>query len=178
MIPIPEKDHLTQRHGATERRGDSLCDSVSLRETFAVATLADEAVVRELMTEFYAHEGLDFDEARTLGAFRALAADPNLGRVWIFRVDGEAVGYLAVTVCYSLEFAGRYALVDELYVREAFRGRGIATRALELAAEVCREMDLSALRLEVDVWNTRARDLYRRLGFTLQERHMMSRWIA
>lgn len=146
--------------------------------TITVATTEDEAVLRELMTEFYAHEGLVFDEARTLGTFRTLAADPNLGRVWIFRVDGEAVGYLAVTVCYSLEFAGRYALVDELYVREAHRGRGIATRALELAAEVCREMDLSALRLEVDVWNTRAKDLYRRLGFALQERHMMSRWLA
>jgi len=81
-------------------------------------------------------------------------------------------------VCYSLEFAGRCAVVDELYVREAHRGRGIATRAVELAAEACREMDLSALRLEVDVGNTRAMALYRRLGFVLQERYMMSRWLA
>jgi ribosomal protein S18 acetylase RimI-like enzyme len=146
--------------------------------TIALATLADEPMLGELMREFYGHEGLAFDEARTLGAFRTLAADPNLGRVWIFRVGGEAVGYLAVTVCFSLEFAGRYALVDELYVREAHRGRGIGARALEIAAETCRELDVSALRLEVDVWNTRARDLYRRLGFALQERHMMSRWIA
>jgi ribosomal protein S18 acetylase RimI-like enzyme len=146
--------------------------------TLALATLADEPVLRELMREFYVHEGLAFDEARTLGAFRTLAADPHLGRVWIFRVGAEAVGYLAVTVCFSLEFAGRYALVDELYVREAHRGRGIGARALETAAEACRELDVSALRLEVDVWNTRARDLYRRLGFALQERHMMSRWIA
>jgi ribosomal protein S18 acetylase RimI-like enzyme len=144
---------------------------------FVPATLADEPVLGELMREFYAHEGLVFDE-RTLGAFRTLAADPNLGRVWIFRVGGEAVGYLAVTVCFSLEFAGRYALIDELYVREAHRGRGIGGQALEVAAEGCRELDVSALRLEVDVGNTRARDLYRRLGFTLQERHMMSRWIA
>jgi ribosomal protein S18 acetylase RimI-like enzyme len=85
---------------------------------------------------------------------------------------------VAVTVCFSLEFAGRYALVDELYVREAHRGRGIGARALETAAEACRALDVSALRLEVDVGNTRAMDLYRRLGFTLQERHMMSRWIA
>jgi ribosomal protein S18 acetylase RimI-like enzyme len=145
---------------------------------FALATLADEPVLRGLMGEFYAHEGLVFDEERTLGAFRTLAADPNLGRIWIFRVDGEPVGYVAVTVCFSLEFAGRYALIDELYVREAHRGRGIGARALEVAAQACRELDVSALRLEVDTWNTRAMDLYRRLGFTLQERHMMSRWIA
>ena len=142
------------------------------------ATLADETILAELMREFYAHEGLAFDAERTLGAVRRMAVDPNLGRVWIFRVGGEVAGYIAVTVCYSLEFAGRYALVDELYVREAHRGRGIGARALEAAAEVCRALDVSALRLEVDVGNTRARDLYRRLGFALQERYMMSRRIA
>jgi ribosomal protein S18 acetylase RimI-like enzyme len=147
-------------------------------ETFTAATLADEPVLRELMEEFYAHEGLSFDAERTLGAFRMLAADPNLGRVWIFRVGAEVVGYVAVTVCFSLEFAGRYALVDELYVREAHRGRGIGARAVAVAAEGCRELDVSALRLEVDVRNPRAMALYRRLGFELQERYMMSRWIA
>jgi ribosomal protein S18 acetylase RimI-like enzyme len=156
---------MTEAAGATETR-------------FTTATLADEAVLRELMREFYAHEGLVFDEERTLGAFRALAADPNLGRVWIFRVGGEAVGYVAVTVCFSLEFAGRYALVDELFVREAHRGRGIGARALEVAAEAFRELDVSALRLEVDIDNTRVMAFYRRLGFALQERYMMSRWIA
>ena len=146
--------------------------------TIILATVADEALVLPLMREFYAHEGLEFDEARTLAAFRKLVADPNLGRLWILRLGAEAVGYLALTVCFSLEFAGRYALVDELYVREAHRGRGIGARALEVAAEGCRALDVSALRLEVDVWNERARALYGRLGFALQERYMMSRWIA
>ena len=144
----------------------------------AVATLADEPVLRELMQEFYAHEGLVFDADSTLGAFRMLVGDPHLGRVWIFRAGAEVVGYIAVTVCFSLEFAGRYALVDELYVREAHRGRGIGARALEAAAAACHELDVSALRLEVDVGNPRAMALYRRLGFTLQERYMMSRRIA
>jgi ribosomal protein S18 acetylase RimI-like enzyme len=142
------------------------------------AGIADEEMLAELMREFYAHEGLDFERSRAREAFRTLVADPALGRVWLFRAGGDVVGYAAVTVCYSLEFAGRYALVDELYVREGWRGRGIGARALELAAEACRELGVAAVRLEVDTWNTRAMALYRRLGFELQERYMMSRWIA
>lgn len=142
------------------------------------ATLADEAVLAELMREFYAHEGLAFDAERTLGAVRGMVADPGLGGVWIFREGGDVVGYIAVTVCYSLEFAGRYALVDELYVREPWRGRGIGARAMETAAEACRARGIGALRLEVDVENERAAALYERLGFALQKRYMMSRWIA
>jgi len=140
--------------------------------------LADEAVLEELMREFYAHEGLDYERSRSREAVRTLLADPALGRIWLFRVGDEVAGYTAVTVCYSLEFAGRYALLDELYVREGWRGRGIGARALELVADACRELGVAAVRLEVDTWNTRAMALYRRLGFELQERHMMSRWIA
>lgn len=146
--------------------------------TITRATLADEAALGELMREFYAHEGLAFDEVRTLGAFRRMAEDPNLGAVWIVRLGDALAGYIAVTMSYSLEFAGRYAVIDELYVREAYRGHGIGTRALEVAAEACRPMDVSALRLEVDVENERARALYERMGFTLQKRYMMSRWIS
>jgi ribosomal protein S18 acetylase RimI-like enzyme len=145
---------------------------------FTAASIADEEAVAALMREFYAHEGIDYERSRAGEAFRALVADPALGRVWLLRVGGEVVGYAAVTVCYSLEFAGRYALVDELYVREGWRGRGIGARALELAAAACRELGVAAVRLEVDTWNTRAMALYRRLGFELQERYMMSRWIA
>lgn len=142
------------------------------------ATAADEAALGELMREFYAHEGLAFDEVRTLGAFRRMVADPNLGAAWIVRVGDALAGYVAVTMSYSLEFAGRYAVIDELYVREAYRGRGIGTRTLEVAAEACGAMDVSALRLEVDVDNERAMALYERMGFTLQKRYTMSRWIA
>ena len=145
---------------------------------FAAATLDDEDALAELMREFYLHEGLDYERSRAREAFRALVADPALGRVWLFRIGGEVVGYAAVTVCYSLEFAGRYALVDELYVRERWRGGGIGARALEMAVEACRELGVAAVRLEVDTWNTRAMELYRRLGFELQKRYLMSRWIA
>jgi GNAT superfamily N-acetyltransferase len=145
---------------------------------FHAVTLDDEAVLEELMREFYAHESIDYDRSRSREAVRTLLADPALGRIWLFRVGDDVVGYTAVTVCYSLEFAGRYALLDELYVREGWRGRGIGARALELAAEACRELGVAAVRLEVDTWNTRAMALYERLGFDLQERYMMSRWIA
>jgi GNAT superfamily N-acetyltransferase len=153
---------------------DSRDDAVRIEP----ATLANEPALLELMREFYAHEGLTFGRAGAAEAVRTLLGDPALGRIWLFRVGDHLVGYAAVTVCYSLEFAGRYALVDELYVREGWRGRGIGARALELAAEACRELGVAAVRLEVDTVNARAMALYRRMGFELQERYMMSRWIA
>jgi ribosomal protein S18 acetylase RimI-like enzyme len=143
-----------------------------------LAGAGDEPELLVLMEEFYRHERLSFDPARAREGVRGLRADPALGRVWLLRVGAEAVGYLALTVCWSLEFAGRFALVDELFLREQWRGQGLGARALELAVEGCRELGVAAVRLEVDVANPRAIALYRRLGFELQERYLMSRWIA
>jgi ribosomal protein S18 acetylase RimI-like enzyme len=144
---------------------------------FESATAASEAELLRLMHEFYLHERLPWDESRARAAVGALRADPALGRIWLFRLGAEAAGYLALTLCYSLEFAGRFALVDELYVREGLRGRGIGTRALQLAIAAAGELGVAAVRLEVDVANQRGMQLYRRLGFELQERHLMSRWL-
>jgi ribosomal protein S18 acetylase RimI-like enzyme len=146
--------------------------------TFAPATAADEPVLLELMEEFYRHEGIAWSAERARFALHTLAADPGLGCAWIFRAGAEAAGYLVLTLCYSLEFAGRFALVDELYVREERRGQGIGTRALEIAIEAAAELGAAAVRLEVDVANEGAMRLYRRLGFELQERRLMSRWLA
>ena len=67
------------------------------------------------------------------------------------------------------------AFVDELYVRGRFRGRGIGTRALEAAAELCRSNGVCALHLEVERSNTRAQSVYRRTGFVDRKFVLMTR---
>jgi ribosomal protein S18 acetylase RimI-like enzyme len=134
----------------------------------------DEDGLIALMREFYAHERIPLDEAAARGALAALLADPSLGRVWWI---GEAAGYMVVTLCFSLEFFGRYALIDELYVREGFRRGGIGARAVEEAAAACAAWGVRALRLEVAWENEAAQRLYTRLGFTAHDRHLMTRWL-
>jgi diamine N-acetyltransferase len=80
-----------------------------------------------------------------------------------------------VTIGYSIEFGGRDAFLDELFVSADSRGRGLGTRALEVAAEACREAGIVALHLEVDHANTAAQRLYRRHGFVDHDRYLMTR---
>ncbi len=103
-----------------------------------------------------------------------LLADPSLGRVWWIEGEGGPAGYMVVTLGYSLEFAGRFALLDELYVREGFRRGGVGARAVSEAAAACAEWSVRALRLEVAWENEPAQRLYRRLGFAAHDRHIMT----
>jgi ribosomal protein S18 acetylase RimI-like enzyme len=146
-----------------------------MQARFRPAGAADEATLLALMREFYAHERLAFEESAARAALRGLLEDAARGRVVLIEVEGAVAGYLAVCFGWSLEFQGRDAFVDELWLREAFRHRGIGARALEVAAELCREAGVRALHLEVERGNARAQEVYRRAGFVLREHHLMTR---
>jgi ribosomal protein S18 acetylase RimI-like enzyme len=126
-----------------------------------------------LMPEFYAAEGLSYSPA-VAAAVEALLGDPGLGRAWLIEAGDADVGYLVLTWGYSLEFGGRIGVVDELYVREGYRGAGLGGRALEAASAACRAAGAAAVRLEVDHANEAAARLYQRSGYIRHERHIMT----
>ncbi len=106
-----------------------------------------------------------------------IVQDDSLGRVWLIYWKDEAIGYMVLTFGYSLEFHGRDALVDELYIREEYRRCGIGTKALQFVEEICCSLGIEALHLVVERKNTQAQSFYRQLGFEEQDRYLMTKWI-
>ena len=142
---------------------------------FRPATEADLDEFLALHERFFAEEGYPYHRERIVAAARELLSTPDRGRLMVLDVDGSIAGYLVVTFGFSLEFHGRDAFVDELYIAEPFRGRGAGTRALEVAEEICREAGIAALHLEVEHENARAIELYRRAGYAEHTRHLMTK---
>jgi ribosomal protein S18 acetylase RimI-like enzyme len=141
-----------------------------------LATPADQARLLPLVRELWRHERLGWDDARTPAALARLLEDESLGRVWIAEDDdGPAIGYLALCFGYSLEFLGRDAFIDELYVDDAFRGRGLGRHLIAVAEAAAAELDVVALHLEVDDENPRAHSLYAELGFETHARALMTK---
>jgi ribosomal protein S18 acetylase RimI-like enzyme len=118
---------------------------------------------------------MTFDASSVESALAQLLAVESLGRVWLIECDTEPAGYLVLTFGFSLEFGGRDAFVDELFVREEFRGRGLGRRAIERVERECRERGVGALHLEVERANTAAQELYRRSGFRDHDRYLMTK---
>jgi ribosomal protein S18 acetylase RimI-like enzyme len=146
-----------------------------MQARFRLAGASDEATLLEMMREFYADARMEFTEPRARAALRGVLDDPEHGRAFVIEDADAAAGYLVITFGWSLEFHGRDAFVDELYVREAFRGRGLGRRALEVAAEQCRAAGVRALHLEVERSNTRAQAVYRGAGFVDRDNYLMTR---
>lgn len=142
---------------------------------FKLARPEDLDPLADLVRAYYEYDGHPFDDSKARDALAGLLANPELGRVWVFRDGVRPVGYLALTFGYSIEFGGRDAFIDEFFLEEEYRGRGFGKQALETAAHEAAALGVHALHLEAVRGNDRAVDLYRRSGFVDHERYLLSR---
>lgn len=129
------------------------------------------------MQDFYAFEQLPYDEARLRRLISDLIADKNLGRLILFELIDELVGYMVLGFGFSIEFHGCDCLIDEFYVRPEHRSKGIGQAAVKFTLELCRNLGIKAVHLEADHFNARGHEFYKRLGFKDHERHLMTLWL-
>lgn len=140
--------------------------------SFHRATEADTTVIAPMLREFYEYfSDIEYDDVQSPTALRELLEDDSLGTLFLLRLGAEPIGYLALTYGFSLEFRGRYAFLDEFYIRPPYRARGYGKRALAFAGDACRAAGVRALFLEVDRDNADGQRLYRGAGFAPREHY-------
>jgi ribosomal protein S18 acetylase RimI-like enzyme len=141
------------------------------------ATLPQFEEVLTLVSEFHRISHLPFSTLQTGNALGKLLENQNLGFVLLSRQESIVTGYILVGFGYSLEFGGRDAFVDELYVRPAYQRRGIGTALLVEAERLATQLGVNALHLESDFDNPRATSLYESKSYRKHPRFLMTKWL-
>lgn len=144
---------------------------------FRIAQPSDIDLIVSYMRTFYAIDDYAFDEGIARGALDEFIADSSLGSVWLIEMEGQPIGYVALTLWYSFEYHGRNAYVDELYIDSDYRGQGIGRATLQFVETECRALRVRALHLEVERSNIAGQSLYRKFGFVDHDRYLMTKWI-
>ena len=126
----------------------------------------DKDAVLEMMTVFYAspavlhkasREVLEQDIADCVGECPFVEG-------FIIEEDGEVAGYAMTAMGYSTEYGGISVMLEDLYLRPEYRGRGLGSAFLLYLQDSLRGRAVR-LRLEAEPSNTRAIEVYRRCGF-------------
>jgi len=128
------------------------------------ATIADAPLLASLIREL-----ADFEHELDLVTIRPedLARDgfgPNPRfRALIAEWSGEPAGY-ALFFGYYSTWVGRGLFLEDLFVHQAFRGRGIGKAMLAAVARIAVDEGCYGVHWEVLDWNESAIEMYKNLG--------------
>ena len=129
------------------------------------ATPADVPLIRSLILELAAFERL-LDEAKVTEPqlHDGLFGPRPSAEVVIARVGTDAVGFALFFHNYST-FLGKPGLyLEDLYVRQQYRGQGCGAALLRHLAKLAVERGCGRFEWSVLDWNQRAIDFYKSLG--------------
>ena len=96
--------------------------------------------------------------------FEIAVGGNDLAEAYIFEIDGRPVGYSFLTKNYSTEIGGVCLWIEEAFVEDEYRGRGIGRSFFEFLSEKYQDAVLR-IRMEVEPSNTGAIRLYENLGY-------------
>lgn len=145
-------------HGRTTRSPDSMQTLVERAGEGDVPLLVD------LMGRFYAESHHALDRRRAGESFGRLLRSESLGRAWIARREAEAVGYVVLTLRHSMEHGALAGFIDDLFVLPGARRKGVGSALLRTLFDACRQLEVSAVQVEVGSGNAAASGLYREFG--------------
>ena len=134
---------------------------------------SDIDVIVPMMQDFYTIDNYPIDPTTTEKLFETFIEDESLGHCWLIFHNKICVGYVILTYIFSFEYKGKIAFLDELYLNENARGKGIGRSTLEFVRKHAGESDLKIIYLEIEPHNEVAKKLYLSNDFNMHKRQIM-----
>lgn len=126
-----------------------------------------------MMQDFYAIDNYPIDIAVSKKLFQEFLSNEHLGKAWLIYSEDELVGYVILTFVFSFEYGGKIAFLDELYIKEIARGKGIGNTTIQFIKEQIKHLNVKLLYLEVENHNENAQKLYLANDFEVHNRKLL-----
>ena len=125
---------------------------------------SDRSQILEMMRVFYTSPAVlsNGSEAIFEADFNACVGDSPYLEGYVFENADGIQGYAMIAKSFSTEFGKPCIWIEDLYVKDAYRGRGIGSRFLNFIEG---QYPGAVLRLEVEAENERALRMYKACGY-------------
>ena len=140
---------------------------------FSAMIPEDEAIYLQLADAYYHYEAVlhHVPQCHLKRTFEAAVSGNPFVSCWMMERDGEIAGYALLAHTWSQESGGEVVWVEELYVLPQFRGQGIGKSFFSFLHKTY--PDASRFRLEIEPDNTRAAQLYQKMGYNFLDYRQM-----
>lgn len=141
--------------------------------TFKPIVITDIEILVAMMRDFYAIDNYPINPEISKKLFQEFISNKNLGKAWLILFRNEIVGYVILTFVFSFEYQGKIAFLDELYLSEEVRGKGIGKETIRFIQSESSKLGLKLIYLEVEPHNENAEKLYLASGFENHNRKLL-----
>ena len=125
---------------------------------------ADKNIVIDMMRRFYNSPALITNGSEKIYLNNVESCLKNSPYIdgYVFVVDEKIVGYGMIAKSFSTEFGGECVWIEDIYLEENFRRRGIGSKFIQFVKE---NYPQKILRLEAEHENKKAVATYKKFGF-------------
>ncbi|MHC4975008.1 MAG: GNAT family N-acetyltransferase [Planctomycetota bacterium] len=143
-----------------------MSDSIEIRRIMPAE--ADDVVELFALYRVFYDMPMDLEGSRAF-LFERLERDESV--VFGAYLDGTCVGFAQIYPAFSSVSAAPELILNDLYVHESARGRGVGEALCVRVLELGKEREASKVSLMTETTNEEAQRLYDRLGFSRVERY-------
>jgi len=139
---------------------------------------ADLAALTGLVRAYHDYDRHPFDEPVIVAALKQLCEGTAYARCFFIHLGEARIGYVSASYGFSIEVGGLDFFLDEFFLEEPFRGRGLGRQVLAMIEEEVRKLGGLRLCLEAELHNPRAAQLYATSGYVEHERRLLSKTLC
>lgn len=133
----------------------------------------DAGALLPMVASYHALEEIASDEEHRAAALAPLLEGSPLGCVYLIGPRASPIGYIVISFGWSVELGGMDGFVDEFFIREGVRGRGVGSEVLLSLLPKLESAGLKALHLETSKDRPRLQRLYSKAGFKLRDGYVL-----
>ena len=140
---------------------------------FSPVELSQIETIVTMMQDFYAVDNYAIDIEISKKLFEEFISNESLGKAWLIFNENEIAGYVILTFIFSFEYGGRIAFLDELYIKESNRVKGIGKETIAFVKKESALLNVKLIYLEAENHNHNAQKLYIAADFEIHNRKLL-----
>jgi len=141
---------------------------------FIKASISDISLLMDMIESFYEEDNHNYDEEKIYNALLELITHEDYGAIFLIESSNKYVGYFILSYGWSLEYFGRDAFIDEIFINKEFRGKGLGKKTINFMETYLKDKKIKTIHLEVNKYNI-AKKLYESKGYITHNSHLMSK---
>src|SRR3954454_1826623 len=134
------------------------------------ATLEDLPQLTDLLHDLFTTEG-DFEpnRAKQMRGLRLILEQPNRGRIFVLRHNGQILGMINLLFTISTAEGGFVILLEDVVVHRDYRHQRFGDRLMQYAIDYAKKKDFQRITLLTDRLNEDGQRFFKSHGFFISK---------